>query len=262
MGTSSAYTRETAPRVARLNRLSNLQSEDNPSSGANENSLLVSEIEIQEVDDIFGLEAASSGDLIGPSHLGDVEFTSNDLLELFDLYVLCPERVLITPFAYTSSFARNQYYHLPILDTRTPIGTIQKDTPVLFWSIIAATCRFHPKHCEKASLLKDPFNKLLGNALTTSPMSLRTIQAVLISCYWPFSCNAQPEDPSWIHCGSAINAALYLGLNSPKVHRPSNLSAEERNIRSRTWLGCFYICLSLVTLYLDLTSATDYQYLD
>jgi hypothetical protein len=64
-----------------------LQNDDNFSSGANENSLFVSDIEVQEPDDMFGLAAASSGGHISPSHLGDVEFTPNDLLALFDLYV-------------------------------------------------------------------------------------------------------------------------------------------------------------------------------
>jgi hypothetical protein len=154
------------------------------------------------------------------------------------------ESLSITPFAHTTSFVRNQYHHLPILDTRTPIKTIQKDTPLLFWSIIAAACHFHPKYYERVSLLRDPFNELLGKAFTTSPMSLRTIQAVLLSCYWPFPCKTQPQDPSWIHCGSAINAAIYLGLNSPKGHQSANISAEERNIRARTWLACFYISMS------------------
>src|SRR5580692_10095121 len=138
-----------------------------------------------------------------------------------------------------NSYLQHQYYHLPILNRRTPIGTMQKNTPLLFWTIMVVSCRYHRNLCHRFPLLRDPYHELLGKALTTSPMSLCTIQATLLLCYWPFPCAKQPQDPSWNYCGIAINAALYLGLDSPKDHQLSKLSAEELNIRSKTWLACF-----------------------
>lgn len=197
-----------------------IQSESDPSIGDHATSLPVLETQSLEADDIFGLQAASSNlDQVIPSHLGNVEFSSEAVLTLFNF------------------FLQHQYYHLPILDTRTSIGSMQKNTPLLFWTIIAVSCRFHPNYCHMLPLLRDPYQVLLGRALTTSPMSLCTVQALLVLCHWPFPCEKQPQDPSWNYCGTAINAALYLGLNSPKYH----ISSQEQNIRSRTWLACFYI---------------------
>ena len=66
-----------------------IQSESNPSIGDHAASPPVSETQSLEADDIFGLQAASSNlDQVIPSHLGNVEFSSEAFLTLFNLYVL------------------------------------------------------------------------------------------------------------------------------------------------------------------------------
>jgi hypothetical protein len=47
--------------------------------------------------------------------------------------------------------------------------------------------------------------------------------------------------PSWNYCGTALNAAICQGLDSPKDYRSRKLSTEEKNVRLKTWLACFYI---------------------
>jgi hypothetical protein len=55
-------------------------------NGDNGPSLFVSETSPQDPDDMFGLGPAYSGlDPVIPSHLGDVEFTPDDFLDLFNL---------------------------------------------------------------------------------------------------------------------------------------------------------------------------------
>jgi hypothetical protein len=192
-------------------------------------------------DEMFGLRTASSGAAaISPCRLGKVEVTSDDVLALFNLYVIY-QLPKAPNLPVSTSFIKHQYYHLPILNTRTPISIMQKNTPLLFWTIIAISCRYHHDYCHLLPPLKDPYHELLGKALTTSPMSLCTIQALLYLCYWPFPCRKQPQDPSWNYCGTAINAAICQGLDSPKDYRWRKLSTEEKNIRLKTWLACFYI---------------------
>lgn len=144
----------------------------------------------------------------------------------------------------SSSFLRDQYHHLPILNTLIPITTLQNEIPLLFWTIVVVSTMYHPVYHHVLSSLDGPYHLLLGKALSTSPMSLSTIQAILLLCFWPFPCRKQPQDPSWNLCGIAINASIQRGLHSPRHDQWAKISAEERDARSKTWLACFYISTS------------------
>ncbi|KAL7621704.1 hypothetical protein AAE478_009031 [Parahypoxylon ruwenzoriense] len=85
-----------------------------------------------------------------------------------------------------------------------------------------------------------------------APMPLSKIQALLMLCVWPLPVANQREDPSWLYCGIAVNAALYMSLHrsglgagtTPSFHSvgvPSGTAHE----RTKTWLGCFYVSTSL-----------------
>ncbi|KAI9739307.1 MAG: hypothetical protein M1834_007520 [Cirrosporium novae-zelandiae] len=102
--------------------------------------------------------------------------------------------------------------------------------------------RYHPSESHIFSELITPYQELLSKFLIKSPLSLFSIQAILFICTWPLPVRYQACDPSWSYCGLAINAALQQGLDSDhNSTEASNLSPRDLNIRTRTWLGCFFV---------------------
>ena len=171
--------------------------------------------------------------------------TSRSLLGRFWIFLICkpslfPHLAQNLTFIFPS-FAQFQYFHLPILDTDTDIESMQRNTPFLFWTIIMISCRYHHLHHELLPLLRVPYQEFLGRAMVVAPMSLRTIQALLLLCYWPLPCRTQPQDPSWNILGLVLNAAKYQGLNTGLDHYSLKSPTSERQLRSRTWLAVFLV---------------------
>jgi hypothetical protein len=92
------------------------------------------------------------------------------------------------------------------------------------------------------------YQKYFGEILTRPIQSMKDLHALLLICHWPFEVETQQEDPSWIHCGVAINAALYMGLNHPEDENlfgarlaKHSLQISTLKCRRMTWMKCFQI---------------------
>ncbi|KAK8039027.1 hypothetical protein PG993_007438 [Apiospora rasikravindrae] len=143
------------------------------------------------------------------------------------------------------------YYHpqLPILG-RISMTDIYQSCPLLFWAIIAIVSlrMSEPAYQDLFRRLKQPYTDFLGREALQAPLPLQKLQAVLCVCHWTLGVKHQRLDPSWLYCGIAMNAAFYMGLNRPKpppALRSIGVAPGNMEIRTNTWLGCFYVCNSL-----------------
>jgi hypothetical protein len=117
------------------------------------------------------------------------------------------------------------------------INVLHETNPLLFWTIILISSR----HTEA---LIEPFKNLLARQLIEPVRSLYTIHALLLFCLWPLPVRKQIVDSSWNYCGFATSAAIRMGLHQLEAtfeYDFSQYSAQEIEIRRRTWLGCFIV---------------------
>ncbi|ETN41223.1 uncharacterized protein HMPREF1541_03158 [Cyphellophora europaea CBS 101466] len=142
-------------------------------------------------------------------------------------------------------FARQQYRHLPVIDTRRNYAELHHTTPFLFWSIVVVAIRSSNLMNELIDTIEKPYNEFVGRVVVKSPLSLASIQGLLLLCLWPFGVRHQRQDPSWNLCNIALSATIHQDLPG-KILRKKGWPNEEEQIGCRTWLACFYVssCLS------------------
>ncbi|KAK9349816.1 hypothetical protein V1523DRAFT_356413 [Lipomyces doorenjongii] len=142
-------------------------------------------------------------------------------------------------------FRRNHFLYFPILDEDFSATDLVQSCPLLFWTIIIISSRYHTRHCSIYRSLCDPYMETLSNALVRSIKSVRVIQAILYLCLWPLRISKQHGDPSLTYCGVAVNASLKLGLHKPVQEKENQnrgqafvVDSEERMMM---WMGCLYL---------------------
>ena len=134
------------------------------------------------------------------------------------------------------SFRIHYYHHCPILDVSVSISSLYQSPPILFWTIIMLSSRWHPSLHHLHNALLPAFRTLLGQVLVEQIFSLESIHDVALLCFWPLSVRRQIDDPSWNYCGHMTNVALTMGLN--KVQVDSN--DPKFNIKRKTWFTIVY----------------------
>lgn len=146
-------------------------------------------------------------------------------------------------------------YFLPNLPILGPVSlkTIHHSHPFLFWTIIVVVSLRLPAGLDETLFdrLHEPYMRMLREEILRAPMPLSKIQALLILCMWPLPVPHQRDDPSWLYCGIAVNAALYMSLHRssprsgvvPSLHSVGPVGGSARE-RTNTWLGCFYVSTS------------------
>jgi hypothetical protein len=132
-----------------------------------------------------------------------------------------------------------------------PVRSLHKlctDSAALFWAVVFTAVRFHPRHSHLYTPLYEPFRSLISNLLSSSAQNLKDLQALLIICEWPLEVGSHSDDPSLMHSGFLINAALHMGLDKYKDevlfgHRrgKQSLALYDPRYRRRTWLKIFQI---------------------
>lgn len=137
-------------------------------------------------------------------------------------------------------FARYQYKHVPIVDIRRHYNDIHSKTPFLFWTIITVAIRASSITLELLDTIEVPYNDFLGRVVVKSPLSLSSIQSLLLLCCWPFPVRTQRQDPSWNLCNIALSATIHQSLPR-KILQKKGWPDEEEQLACRTWLACFYV---------------------
>jgi hypothetical protein len=148
------------------------------------------------------------------------------------------------PLMPATRFSTLYYPHFPVLETPTTIACMYQDSYLLFWTIISIVLS-RPTRLEFYDMwdrMNGPFVSRFKSELFKAPVPLRTIQAILLQLVWPLPIERQIEDPTWLYCGVAINAALYMGIHSAKPARSlRGIGVQPGSMRARAlaWLGCF-----------------------
>ncbi|KAI2615402.1 fungal-specific transcription factor domain-containing protein [Hypoxylon sp. NC1633] len=150
-------------------------------------------------------------------------------------------------------FITHFHPQLPILGPIS-LKTIHHSHPFLFWTIVVIVAQRSPVPSDETlfSRLYEPYMQMLRVEALRAPMPLSRIQALLFLCTWPMPVSHQRDDPSWLYCGIAVNAALYMSLHrsNPTSGTPPSLYSigvisGSPHERTNTWLGCFYVSTSL-----------------
>ena len=142
----------------------------------------------------------------------------------------------------------NYHPFFPLLDAEifhSP-RTLLTASPLLFWLVIGLPARYYGDDPTIHFRLDPILRARITNAICTVPNSLLTLQALLISCVWPFSTSSLWSDPTWMICGLIMNVGLHMGL-----HHPANLKdfervavmLDDRGVRERakTWACCLAV---------------------
>lgn len=156
--------------------------------------------------------------------------------------------------SYTDSFADVFRSQLPLLETIS-LHDMYLSQSFLFWTILVIVTSHSPTlaHQDVHRRLHEPYTKLLKEEALTAPLPLHKIQALLFLCTWPLPIEAQLKDPSWLYCGIAVQAARYMGLDREQplpTTRSMGVTPGTRRARISTWLGCFYVATSYVSVWL------------
>ncbi|KAF2012860.1 hypothetical protein BU24DRAFT_259854 [Aaosphaeria arxii CBS 175.79] len=199
--------------------------------------------------------SSSVADLSNVSPLGDTELDWKVLFDYDQLqrseYSLgdCTlEKEMV--ISIYKIFANHFHPHLPILEPTISIDLLHKTSPLLFWTIIAVVLarRIKPDYAQLFSGLKASYVAQLNNDILNAPLPLHVIQAMLILINFPFPVDRQSKEPSWLYCGLAVNAALYMGLQKPTpIQSLRSIGVVPGALRARasTWLACFLSSTSL-----------------
>ncbi|KAI1445472.1 fungal-specific transcription factor domain-containing protein [Annulohypoxylon stygium] len=172
-------------------------------------------------------------------------------LETFDLGgVTIDKQSVVEMFKiFTTTF----HPHIPILGPIS-LKNIHQSHHFLFWTIVIVVALRAPLPTNENLFdrLYEPYMAMLRSEILLAPTPLSKIQALLFLCMWPMPVPHQRDDPSWLYCGIAVNAALYMSLHRssprsgifPSFYSVGVLSGNPRE-RINTWLGCFYVSTSL-----------------
>ncbi|KAI8262342.1 hypothetical protein K4K58_000647 [Colletotrichum sp. SAR11_239] len=121
---------------------------------------------------------------------------------------------------------------------------LYKLSPILFWTIIAVSSRRYAKDPGLFQFLVENLPKEVWNAVSNPPISISTINALLVLCTWPLPTIRFLNDPSASYVAIAQNAALLLGLHTGRgthpefcigPNRQTDITDEEACF---AWMGC------------------------
>ncbi|KAI1759242.1 hypothetical protein GGR53DRAFT_165567 [Hypoxylon sp. FL1150] len=172
-------------------------------------------------------------------------------LESFELRgIIVSKRAVIESFKLFTSI---YHPHLPILGPAS-LKTIYHSHLFLFWTIVIIVALRSPVPSDENlfTRLHEPYTQMIRAEALQAPIPLSKIQALLFLSMWPLPVMHQRDDPSWLYCGIAINAALYMGLHRSNAKAgaiPSlytvGVASGSLHERLNTWLGCFFVSTSL-----------------
>ncbi|KAI3336444.1 hypothetical protein HD806DRAFT_5982 [Xylariaceae sp. AK1471] len=160
---------------------------------------------------------------------------------------------------YFQKFFECYHSYMPVVRHRDP-NKCYESCPLLFWTIIYVGSRRYAKTTSLIPFLSEEIRRQVFSALSDVPISLATINAIILICSWMFPGARFNNDPSAILSNVTANAALQLGLHTGKGGHPeyshgvyqNNYTDEEATY---TWAG-LNIVSQRVSSYLGLPPVT------
>ncbi|KAI0887469.1 uncharacterized protein GGS22DRAFT_157231 [Annulohypoxylon maeteangense] len=114
-----------------------------------------------------------------------------------------------------------EYYHpyMPIVRLRDP-NKCYDSSPFLFWTIIYIASRRYAKSPTLFPFLLDAIKKDAFSTINNWPLTLPSINALILLCAWIFPDVRFVNDPSALFTGAVMNAILQLGIHCGKGSHP------------------------------------------
>lgn len=135
-----------------------------------------------------------------------------------------------------------------MLEDIVSISELADSNKLLFWTIMRISSYRHPTFHHIFKILDESYRNLLASSLLPPINDFRTLQAIILICYWPTSGERQSDDPGWQLSGMAMNAAMQMGLDQPGPGRrlagfsgKSNAHHMAIRVRYMTWIAIFFI---------------------
>ncbi|KAI8634603.1 hypothetical protein F5Y19DRAFT_118501 [Xylariaceae sp. FL1651] len=158
-----------------------------------------------------------------PRTLGSYPFSGEDIDYYFQKYFEC--------------------YHpyMPVVRHRDP-NKCYESCPLLFWTIIYVGSRRYAKTTSLVPFLAEEIRRQVFSVLSDIPLSLTTINAIILICSWIFPGVRFINDPASVLTNVIGNAALLLGIHTGRGGHPeyshgvfqNNFTDEEATY---TWAG-------------------------
>lgn len=158
-----------------------------------------------------------------PRTLGSYPFSGDDIEYYFQKYF--------------------EFYHpyMPVVRHRDPNKCFET-CPLLFWTIIYVGSRRYAKSTSLVPFLSEEIRRQVFASLGDIPISLHTINAVILICSWVFPGVRLVNEPSAVLSNAITNAALLSGIHTGKGGHPeyshgafqNNYTDEEATY---TWAG-------------------------
>lgn len=141
-------------------------------------------------------------------------------------------------------FFRNYHLFVPLLDPSVAPDDYFRLCPLLFWVIIFIASRQYADEPSLLTALAGPVKGLMWEAIANPPHTWYIVQALSLSCMWPFPTSSLSTDTTPVLVNIAQTIAMQLGLHQPEAiqdfsRTKRRLSAAETSEVVRTWSVCY-----------------------
>lgn len=162
---------------------------------------------------------------------------------------------------YFDKYFESFHPYLPIVRIRGP-DAIYNSGPLLFWVIMATACRRMPHDGGVFDFLVDAVKGDVWEAVSDPPMSLSTINALLILSAWPLPTIRFMKDPSPIYASMLMNSCYLLGIHTgrgdfPAVTYPAYRLSVSNEEAVYTWVG-YNIISQRISTYIGTPSTGQF----
>ncbi|KAF3389107.1 Regulatory protein LEU3 [Penicillium rolfsii] len=145
--------------------------------------------------------------------------------------------------SFITRFFRNFHPVLPFLDPSKNAAEYYTRSHLLFWSIIAVSARHYQTDTGLLMKVTPALTELLGKTISSSPISLVQIQALLLNSCWPLPNFRFWSDKSLVYANIALTNATQLGLHVrgyEQEYSPEKIAATDSCMleRSKAWAAC------------------------
>ena len=188
--------------------------------------------------------STNRADVFGES-LEDIQIPSAAVHSLIEEYV--SDRLHVTNSTLTNPSRYFDHYHeyFPILPDKSIFIAEHRANRLLLWTVMAIASQSHHDLPNLYASLVDPGRRLAADIYSPQSRSLRTMQALLLLCVWPFPFQQTINDPSPMYCSLATHVGYQLGLHRPSFRGDFDEQVTERTtstcVDRKTWYGCFIV---------------------
>lgn len=130
---------------------------------------------------------------------------------------------------------------MPVVRQRDPNKCFES-CPLLFWTIIYVASRRYAKSASLVPFLSEEIRRQVFAALGESPLTLFTMNAIILVCTWVFPRARFTSDPAAVLSTATANAALLLGIHTGRGGHPEYSHGAFQNnytdeAATYTWAG-------------------------